>query len=76
MAGTQTDTTQGGGRRVVRSARSWGGYAWFMSFGTILPLPIFLGGYLAQLTFVGAVRFGGSAFVRIEPSMPSCRRFQ
>jgi hypothetical protein len=35
-----------------------------MSFGTILPLPVFLGGYLAQLTFVGeplarqAFRFG------------------
>jgi hypothetical protein len=25
-----------------------------MSFGTFLPLPIFIGGYLAQLTFVGA----------------------
>lgn len=37
-----------------RSARSWGGYIWFMSFGTILPLPVFLIGYMAQLTFVGA----------------------
>jgi uncharacterized membrane protein YccF (DUF307 family) len=51
-------------RRGGRSARSWGGYAWFMSFGTILPLPVFLLGYLAQLTFVGtplalrAYRFG------------------
>jgi hypothetical protein len=35
-------------------AKSWGGYAWFMSFGTLLPLPIFLCGYLWQLTFVGA----------------------
>ena len=51
---TQTEPTQRGGRRVVRQARSWGGYAWFMSFGTILPLPVFLCGYLAQLTFVGA----------------------
>ena len=51
---SETETTQSGGRRVVRSARSWGGYAWFMSFGTILPLPVFLCGYLAQLTFVGA----------------------
>lgn len=25
-----------------------------MSFGTFLPLPVFLAGYLAQLTFVGA----------------------
>jgi hypothetical protein len=39
-----------GGRHV----RAWGGYVWFMSFGTFLPLPVFVGGYLAQLTFVGA----------------------
>lgn len=51
-------------RHVVDSARHWGGYAWFMSFGTFLPLPIFVLGYLAQLTFVGtplarrAYRFG------------------
>jgi uncharacterized membrane protein YccF (DUF307 family) len=44
------DGEQHGGR----SLRGWGGYVWFMSFGTILPLPVFLGGYLAQLTFVGA----------------------
>ena len=25
-----------------------------MSFGTFLPLPVFLCGYLAQLTFIGA----------------------
>ena len=37
-----------------RSVRAWGGYLWFMSFGTILPLPVFLLGYLAQLTFIGA----------------------
>jgi hypothetical protein len=37
-----------------RPVRAWGGYAWFMSFGTFLPLPVFVGGYLAQLTFVGA----------------------
>jgi uncharacterized membrane protein YccF (DUF307 family) len=39
--------------RVVR-AKTWGGYAWFMSFGTLLPLPIFLTGYLVNLTLVGA----------------------
>lgn len=44
---------QGGKGRGGR-VRSWGGYAWFMSFGTFLPLPIFVAGYLAQLTFVGA----------------------
>lgn len=38
----------------VEKAKAWAGYAWFMSFGTILPLPIFLAGYLGQLTFVGA----------------------
>lgn len=37
-----------------RQVRAWGGYAWFMSFGTFLPLPIFVGGYLVHLTFVGA----------------------
>lgn len=41
-------------RHVKESARHWGGYLWFMSFGTFLPLPVFLVGYLAQLTFVGA----------------------
>ena len=51
-------------RHVKESARHWGGYIWFMSFGTFLPLPVFLVGYLAQLTFVGkplalrAYRFG------------------
>jgi uncharacterized membrane protein YccF (DUF307 family) len=50
----ETPTEAGGHRAAVRRARSWGGYAWFMSFGTFLPLPVFLGGYLADLTFVGA----------------------
>ena len=45
---------ESGKRRGVRRARSWGGYVWFMSFGTFLPLPIFVGGYLVHLTFVGA----------------------
>jgi uncharacterized membrane protein YccF (DUF307 family) len=40
--------------RGARRAREWGGYAWFMTFGTFLPLPIFAGGYLAHLTFIGA----------------------
>ena len=47
-------TTANAQHRGGRSARSWGGYIWFMSFGTILPLPVFLLGYLAHLTFVGA----------------------
>jgi hypothetical protein len=45
---------ENGKARRLRRARSWGGYAWFMSFGTFLPLPIFVGGYLVHLTFVGA----------------------
>lgn len=57
-------TAPKGERHAVESARHWGGYVWFMSFGTFLPLPVFLVGYLAQLTFVGlplariAYRFG------------------
>ena len=43
-----------GGKRRGKRFRSWGGYAWFMSFGTFLPLPIFVGGYILHLTFVGA----------------------
>ncbi len=39
--------------RVTR-AKTWGGYAWFMSFGTLLPLPIFLAGYATHVTIVGA----------------------
>ena len=39
---------------AVRSGKTWGGYGWFMSFGTFLPLPIFLGGYLVNVTLVGA----------------------
>jgi uncharacterized membrane protein YccF (DUF307 family) len=48
------------GRRI----RAWGGYIWFMSFGTFLPLPVFVAGYLAHLTFFAvplarrAYRFG------------------
>jgi uncharacterized membrane protein YccF (DUF307 family) len=38
----------------VGKAKSWAGYAWFMSFGTVLPLPIFLCGYAANVTIVGA----------------------
>jgi uncharacterized membrane protein YccF (DUF307 family) len=41
-------------KRGEGPAKEWGGYIWFMTFGTLLPLPVFLIGYLAQLTFVGA----------------------
>jgi uncharacterized membrane protein YccF (DUF307 family) len=48
-------TTEGEGkRRGVQRVRSWGGYLWFMTFGTFLPLPIFILGYIAHLTFIGA----------------------
>jgi uncharacterized membrane protein YccF (DUF307 family) len=41
-------------RSAVRSGGHWVGYGWFMSFGTVLPLFIFLGGYAVHLTFIGA----------------------
>src|SRR3954454_86679 len=41
-------------RRTARSAGHWAGYGWFMSFGTFLPLLIFLGGYVVHLTLIGA----------------------
>jgi len=64
VSGGEPPATVGGWERRRRVAQGWGGYAWFMSFGTILPLPVFLVGYLAQLTFIGsplakrAYRFG------------------
>jgi uncharacterized membrane protein YccF (DUF307 family) len=39
---------------AARAGGHWVGYGWFMSFGTVLPLMIFLGGYAVHLTFVGA----------------------
>jgi uncharacterized membrane protein YccF (DUF307 family) len=59
-SGTIPEESTGRGRRV----RAWGGYVWFMSFGTFLPLPVFVAGYLAHLTFFAvplarrAYRFG------------------
>src|SRR5262245_14757310 len=41
-------------RTVIRSGEHWAGYGWFMSFGTVLPLLIFLGGYVVHVTLVGA----------------------
>jgi uncharacterized membrane protein YccF (DUF307 family) len=45
-------------REVARSAVTtgghWVGYGWFMSFGTVIPLLVFLGGYVVQITLVGA----------------------
>lgn len=47
-------STQPGPRAVGTSIRHWAGYGWFMSFGTFLPLLVFLGSYLVHLTLVGA----------------------
>jgi uncharacterized membrane protein YccF (DUF307 family) len=44
----------GSSARGQGKVRAWAGYAWFMSFGTLLPLPIFLCGYAAHVTIVGA----------------------
>ena len=41
-------------RSVGTSIRHWAGYGWFMSFGTFLPLVVFLGSYMVRLTLVGA----------------------
>jgi len=41
-------------RGAVRSGGKWAGYGWFMTFGTILPLVIFLVGYLFHVTLIGA----------------------
>jgi uncharacterized membrane protein YccF (DUF307 family) len=41
-------------RSASTSIRHWVGYGWFMSFGTFLPLAVFLGSYLVHLTLVGA----------------------
>jgi len=39
---------------AARAGGRWAGYGWFMTLGTLLPLGIFLGGYLVHLTLVGA----------------------
>jgi hypothetical protein len=36
------------------AAKHWFGYGWFMSFGTVLPLIVFLGSYVVHMTLVGA----------------------
>ena len=41
-------------KRAAKSAGHWAGYGWFMTFGTFLPLVIFLSGYIAHVTIVGA----------------------
>jgi uncharacterized membrane protein YccF (DUF307 family) len=44
----------GRGRGAVRKGKSWAGYGWFMSLGTILPLVVFIAGYVVNVTLVGA----------------------
>jgi hypothetical protein len=41
-------------RGVVTSAKHWAGYGWFMTFGTLGPLFIFLGSYIVHVTLIGA----------------------
>jgi uncharacterized membrane protein YccF (DUF307 family) len=41
-------------RSAVRTGGHWAGYGWFMSFGTVLPLIVFLAGYVVHITLIGA----------------------
>jgi hypothetical protein len=50
----EVNKSSGAPRRRIDSAKHWAGYGWFMSFGTILPLVVFLGSYLVHLTLVGS----------------------
>jgi hypothetical protein len=49
---SETNTTSRSPR--LSAAKHWFGYGWFMSFGTLLPLGVFLGSYLVHLTLLGA----------------------
>jgi uncharacterized membrane protein YccF (DUF307 family) len=40
-------------RHAARKGGSWAGYGWFMTLGTILPLIVFIGGYVVNVTLVG-----------------------
>jgi uncharacterized membrane protein YccF (DUF307 family) len=40
--------------RAVTAGKHWAGYGWFMTFGTFLPLAVFLGSYAVHVTLVGA----------------------
>ena len=44
----------GGVRGAVRTGGRWAGYGWFMSLGTVLPLLVFLLGYVVHITLIGA----------------------
>jgi hypothetical protein len=43
------------------ATKHWAGYGWFMSFGTLLPLVVFLASYVIHLTLIG-----GSAARRLN----------
>jgi uncharacterized membrane protein YccF (DUF307 family) len=49
-----TGSSQPPPRQLGTSIKHWAGYGWFMSFGTFLPLIVFLVSYLVHLTLVGA----------------------
>jgi hypothetical protein len=66
-----SETVRDAVERGRRPAKEWGGYIWFMSLGTLLLLPIFLIGYVARLTFVGAP-FVRTTF-RFGRCWPTCR---
>jgi uncharacterized membrane protein YccF (DUF307 family) len=50
----ESSSTQPRPRSARSSIKNWAGYAWFMSFGTLLPLIVFVCSYLVHLTLVGA----------------------
>lgn len=53
LAGDAAPPVDGDRRGVLASAKHWIGYGWFMSFGTFLPLAVFLVNYLVHVTLVG-----------------------
>jgi uncharacterized membrane protein YccF (DUF307 family) len=51
-SGTRTKRERA--RSAIATGEHWVGYGWYMSFGTVIPLLVFLAGYVVHLTFVGA----------------------
>lgn len=52
--GNAGSTTRERARKAARKGGSWAGYGWFMTLGTILPLIVFIGGYIVNVTLIGA----------------------
>ena len=48
------EASPGASSRRCHSIKNWAAYGWFMTFGTFLPLVVFLVSYLVHLTLVGA----------------------